>query len=75
MKNSNGTIYHIKDSQNLLTDELIEEIQNLDIPVYWNDSQSKHFIFDTKLSNDVWIESIYINNELTEFHLNLYKSI
>lgn len=45
--------------------ETIEAIKNIRLPIYWNDSQSKHYSFDTKLSSGVWLENIFYNNELS----------
>ena len=49
--------------------EVIEAVSQQTI--FWNNSSCKHWFFDFKL-NGKWIESIEINNELSNFVVNVY---
>jgi hypothetical protein len=44
----------------------------LEQPVFFNDTSSRHWFFDFKIG-DLWISSITINNELTEFNTEVFN--
>lgn len=44
----------------------------LEQPVFFNDTLSRHWFFDFKV-RDLWISSITINNELTEFNVEVFN--
>lgn len=48
-----------------LDSEILKEIEELELTSYWSDDSCKHWSFDTKLSNGLWLENIFYNNELT----------
>lgn len=59
-------ICFVVESKSTLDDETIEEIKSIGLSIFWNDSTAKHYSFDTKLSNGMWLENINYNNELSQ---------
>lgn len=62
--NRNGNVTFTIESNQPLPVETIQEIETLDLSVYWNDDSCKHYSFDTKLNNGYWLENTFYNNEL-----------
>ena len=44
----------------------------LEQPVFFNDTSSRHWFFDFKVQ-DIWISAVNINNELTEFTVEVFN--
>ena len=44
----------------------------LEQPVFFNDTSSRHWFFDFKVDG-IWISSRRINNELTEFGIDVFN--
>lgn len=53
------------ESTHSLNEQVINEIEEITLSIYWSDSRCVHWSFDTKLSHGIWIENIKYNNELT----------
>lgn len=62
IKNRNVT-FSIE-SNKPLSPETIQEIENIELSIYWSDSSCKHYSMDTKLNNGYWLENTFFNNEL-----------
>lgn len=57
--------FKIVEGIELITESIIEQIENFKDGIYFNDSISKHWIFDFKIS-DVWVEAKEVNcNNMT----------
>lgn len=57
-------IFNIK-SNKPIDNEMIENIKGLELTVFFNNMDSQHYSFDTKLDNGLWLENIFYNNEMT----------
>lgn len=44
----------------------------LEQPVFFNDTSSRHWFFDFKVRG-LWISAVNINNELTEFTMEVFN--
>ncbi len=53
----------------IVTEEIAQAV--IRQTIYWNDSRLEHWFFDFKVG-DKWISSRNINNELTEFLVEIY---
>lgn len=51
-----------------ITNEIMKKLENLNEPIYWNDSTCSHYIFSFKI-NDVWFDSMEITNDLKNIEL------
>lgn len=61
----------IKDKDNLLTNNIIEQLKQFDKPIYFNNTNSKYWIFDFKIE-DVYFESVNIDCCNMKMILNAY---
>ncbi len=66
--NESATIKAIKGA--IVTPEIAEAVSNVEI--YWNDLKSEHYFYDFKVGNK-WISSRVIDNELTNFLIEIYE--
>lgn len=51
-----------------ITNDIMKKLENLNEPIYWNDSTCSHYIFSFKI-NDVWFDSMEITNDLKNIEL------
>ena len=58
------------DSTPEITEQILEQVVNEHI--YWSDDRNEHWIFDFNCCG-YWVESVKINNELTEMSINIFK--
>lgn len=71
-KNNADKLIKITDNNNLITTSIIDRLKEHLEPIYFNDLSCKHFMFDFQIDN-IRLESININNELTVIELNAYN--
>lgn len=70
--NSYGKKITILKGANFISDQVLKHLMFLDVPIYFSDAGLYHWFFDHKIDG-IWIESVNINNEITELQINLFK--
>lgn len=56
---------------NPVADHIREAVEQQSI--FWSDPDCRHYFFDFQLPDGTWCSSKLINNELTEFKVELFK--
>lgn len=64
--------FKIIEGMDLITESIIEQIQDFKDNIYFNDLSSRHWIFDFKINN-VWIEAKEVNCNTMTMDLILFQ--
>jgi len=74
LKGSEAGVWAIEiiDNNDFLTNEIIKQLKQFRKPIYFNETNGKHWIFDFKIDN-VWFESVQIDCNNMKILLNAYN--
>lgn len=62
----------INKGKELITEEIIEALKDFNQPIYWNDSECKHWFFDYKICDTLWVEGANVDCNKMIIDINLY---